>query len=144
VAGDHVASYGTDYSEDSPATYHRRRPIESPWRVLDIPLEVGQERRWEETARLTDPVHGESIDCVETHYVVEGVESVDVAAGHFEGCCRVRQTLVYADGCSYNPQIMTELYWFCPGVGDVRAETIAFPHESGVGMVVELVEYEVH
>lgn len=144
VAGDHVASFGTDECEDSPATYHRRRPTASPWRVLDIPLEVGQERRWEETARLTDPDNGESIECVETHYVVEAVESVDVTAGHFEGCYRVRQTLASATVCSYEPQIMTELYWFCPGVGTVRAETIAFPHESGVGMVVELVEYEVH
>ncbi len=83
-------------------------------------------------------------------YVIERInESVDVAAGHFDRCVRVKGTAsvrIYADPASgWRDMPLTTLEWYCPGVGLVkmsRSEPSSSAFLSGGVRTLELQAWE--
>jgi hypothetical protein len=94
---------------------------------VDEPLSpVPAELTFDQPATLTTGIHytdqaGRSLaDGVLTRIAtIEGVEAVDVPAGHFEDCLRVRVDL--AMRFRWGPTVdWTSYLWFTPEVGEVR------------------------
>lgn len=101
--------------------------------VLKAPYAVGTQWQAPTTAYLLMRRNEFPREIRHTHpsvpmtYQIEAIaEVIDVPAGHFDHCLRVRggaSVRVYADPASgWRDMPLTTLEWYCPGVGLVRME----------------------
>lgn len=101
--------------------------------VLKAPFAVGTQWQAPTTAYLLMRHSEFPREIRHTHpsvpmiYQIEALaETLDVPAGHFERCVRVRGSAsvrIYADPASgWRDLPLTSLEWYCPGVGLVRME----------------------
>jgi outer membrane protein assembly factor BamB len=136
-----VTWHREDLRDEEGALLNTLEPRESSSVLWEIPLEVGQQRHHEWIIDDTYSDGTAQMIRVDRDYVVEIMESVDVPAGHFDGCYRVRTTLSYP-GSTRGPQSKHE--WLCQGVGLVKSVVLANANdEEQLGQTVELVEYHV-
>jgi hypothetical protein len=101
--------------------------------VLKAPFVVGTQWQATTTAYLLMRRNEFPREIRHTHpkvpmtYQIEALaESLDVPAGHFDRCLRVRGSAsvrIYADPASgWRDMPLTTLEWYCPGIGLVRME----------------------
>jgi hypothetical protein len=73
----------------------------------------------------TDP--GQSADPTEERshvFILEGLEDVTTNAGTFRGCLRIRRQRTWEVDLTVGDEGQEKRFWFAPGVGKVREETI--------------------
>lgn len=126
-----------------------------PRYVLKAPLRVGTAWRHATTAYLLrrhaefPPEIRHSHPQVPMHYAIDALDdAVDVRAGRFSGCLRVRGSAVlklFADPVAgWKDLPLTTTEWYCPGPGLVklvREEPAHSPFLTGGTLTMELIEW---
>ena len=136
VRGGNVYWHGSDSYENG-TLVETSRPIPDPQLWFEMPLQIGNETRTASTIQVTEADGGTYTYDEEYHDVVEAMESVDVPAGHFDDCYRIRDTW------TSEPHFDTTLIWLCPGVGHTKMRLVDSSYEDSIGLLVELIEYRV-
>ena len=136
VRGGNVYWHGSDSYEDG-TLVETSRPIDGPEVFWEMPFQIGSETWTTSSTRVTEADGGMYTYDEEYHDVVEAMESVDVPAGHFEDCYRIRDTW------TSEPNFDITLIWLCPGVGQTRMRLVDSSYEDDIGLLVELIEYRV-
>lgn len=126
-----------DDEYEAGALVKTRRPGANPILVWQTHPQVGEELQIASSVRVTGSNGGIYTYDRITHNVVEAVESVDVPAGYFEGCYRIRSAEIESQ------LIDTSLYWLCPGIGLTKMLTLEAIMEERVGQTMELIDYRV-
>jgi len=155
-----VAYFGCDVYSDDAILYYRERTGPGPEITWKLPFQVGQEYKHQITTSFqirpdegTDTGRYEHYHTSrsEEYYAVEATVPVDVPAGHFEECYRIRVTHTSLGLRGTVASTTTALNWFCPGVGWVKRTVIDYytpdllwGFESPIGEQRELIQYQFH
>ena len=141
VETDRVAWHREDTRDEDGMLLNTVQPRDSAATLWEMPLEIGQRRHYEWALDAIDSDGTTQLARIDRDYVVEAMESVNVPAGYFEGCYRVRTTLS-SPGSTGNSRSQNN--WLCPGVGLVKIVVLAdASDEETIGRTVELMQYRV-